>query len=328
MVADTIRRKIPAPGVRPLDVSRDLKAVAELIAAAFRDDMDPSGERSVREMRTAGRWAFLFGWIDRLSPPGEGMAPGFVWVEDNRVVGTLSVRRVAYGRGWLIGNVAVAPEWRRRGIARQLMMAAIDLAHQRRGDWVALQVRSDNAGAGALYESLGFKSIGESILYRRTKSVQVTPPTTPIEGLRRARASEADRIYSLAQSATPESLRWTEPLRRDDFWMGFDRDLNNWLMGRRETWWVIDSGSGLVGAVHAEAVRPPDDGRLGVWVAPGWHGQYEDALVRTALAALGDAANRPTIAGVPATSAAAISVLESVGFEMLRRLTHMWLELR
>jgi ribosomal protein S18 acetylase RimI-like enzyme len=329
MVADTVRRRVPFSGLRPLDASRDLKDVADLIADAFREDMDVSGERAVRDMRRASRWAFLVGWLDHLAPPGEGMAPGFVWIEDGRVVGNLSVRRTAPGRGWLIGNVAVAPEWRRRGIARQLMMAALNLARERRGEWLALLVRSDNVGAKALYESLGFKDIGESVQHRRAGPVpRLTQPIRRVGGLRMARVLDADRIYALAQAAIPETLRWAEPLRRDAFWLGPDRRMANWLTGRREAWWVVDSKRGFVGAARAEAVRPPGEGRLQVWVAPEWQGEYEDALVKSALASLGEAAQRPMVASTPATQVAAIQALESVGFVALRRLTHMRLDLR
>ena len=143
-----------------------------------------------------------------------------------------------------------------------------------------------------------------------------------------ARILDADRVYSLAQAAIPETLRWAEPLRRDAFWLGPDRRIANWLTGRREAWWVVDSKRGFVGAARAEAVRPPGEGRLQVWVAPEWQGEYEDALVRSALASLGDAAQRPMIASTPATHVAAIQALESVGFVALRRLTHMRLDLR
>lgn len=328
MVASTARRNSPFSGLRPLDVGRDLGSVANLIAEAFQDDMDPSGARAVRDMRLAGRWGVLFGWMDTFSPPGEGIAPGFVWIEDNRVVGNLSFRRVSpYGRGWLIGNVAVSREWRRRGIARAMMAAAIGMARERRGEWVALQVRSDNLGAKVLYRSLGFAETGETIQYRRARFVSAVRPASPAAGLRMARAREADRIYSLAQASIPEPLRWAEPLRRDDFWMGLDRRVSNWLAGRREAWWVIDSGGGIIGASHAEAVRPPNDGRLRVWVAPAHQGQYEDQLVGAALASLGDAARLPMVSAVPAAQAAAVRALEAIGFEVLRRLTHMRLEL-
>src|SRR3970282_614782 len=106
MVASAARRRLPFSGLRPINPARDLVAVADLIAEAFREDMDPTGERAVREMRAFGRRAVLIAWMDRVSPPGEGLAPGFVWIEDDRVIGNLSLRRIgSFGRGWLIGNV-------------------------------------------------------------------------------------------------------------------------------------------------------------------------------------------------------------------------------
>ena len=275
MVASAARRRIPFSGLRPINPARDLVAVADLIAEAFREDMDPTGERAVREMRTFGRWAFLIAWMDRVSPPGEGLAPGFVWIEDDRVIGNLSLRRIgSFGRGWLIGNVAVKPEYRRRGIARGLMQAAIDLARGQLGEWVALQVRSDGHAAKGLYEALGFKVTGETAQYRRARFVDVAWPEEPVEGrLRRGAAHDMSRIYSLAQTAIPESLRWAEPLRRDDFWTGFDRTIGNWLTGGREAWWMIDLSSGLAGAAHLEVPRAPYDGRLRLWVAPPAQGR-------------------------------------------------------
>ena len=330
MVASAARRRIPFSGLRPIDVSRDLVSIANLIGEAFRDDMDPSGERAVREMRMMGRWAFLFGWMDRLAPPGEGLAPGFVWIEEGQVVGNISVRRMGWlGRGWLIGNVAVSPAWRRRGIAPALMQTAIDLARRQRGNWIALQVRSDSEAAKNLYLSLGFRETGETIQYRRSRYAAVAQPESPAEGqLRRGRAPDADRIYSLAQAAIPEALRWAEPLRRDDFWMGFDRSLANWLVGRREAWWVIDSSLGITGAAHLEVPRPPYDGRLSVWAAPAQQGRCEDRLVSAVLTSVGDAARRPITATLPAMQAAARAALEAAGFEAHRQLTHMRLDLR
>jgi len=330
VVASAARRREPFSGVRPLDLIRDLRAVADLIAEAFRDDMDPAGERAVREMRLAGRWAFLFGWLDRLSPPGEGIAPGFVWIEDDRLVGNASVRRIgSLGRGWMIGNVAVKPEWRRRGIARSLMEAALNLARSQYGEWIALQVRSDSLAAKSLYESMGFQATGESVQYRRTRFIDVAPSELPAEGqLRRGTAFDMQSIFSVAQAALPQGLRWAEPLRRDDFWLGLDRRLSNWLTGRREAWWVVESSFGLVSAVHLEVPRPPDDGRLRMWVAPPQQGRCEDRLLRAALASVGDAARRPIGAMVPAGQSAARAALEAAGFEVRRTLTHMRLDLR
>jgi len=57
-------------------------------------------------------------------------------------------------------NVAVAPEARRRGVARMLVAAALREAHEA-GLPVCLEVATDNPGAIALYEGLGFVVRGE-----------------------------------------------------------------------------------------------------------------------------------------------------------------------
>ncbi len=329
MVASAARRRTPFSGLRPLDVGRDLAAVANLIAEAFQDDMDPAGERAIRDMRAMGRWALLFGWMDRFAPPGEGMAPGFVWVEDDRIVGNVSVRRGGpLRRGWMIGNVAVAREWRRRGIARALMQAAIDLARRHHGDWVALQVRSDGTAARSLYESLGFTVLGETIHYRRTHLAPVAQPGSLGEDrVRRGAARDGERIYRLAQAAIPEELRWAEPLRRDDFLMGLDRDFANWLSRRREAWWVIESEAGMLGAAHIVIPPSPHEGRLWIGVIPSHQGRYEDQLVHAALSSVESVARSAIFASIPAMQTAARAALEAAGFEAHRRLTHMRLKL-
>lgn len=59
-----------------------------------------------------------------------------------------------------LGNIAVAPEYRRRGIARRLMDAVIDDMIRRGVRQLYLEVRISNTGAQRLYESYGFRSVG------------------------------------------------------------------------------------------------------------------------------------------------------------------------
>jgi ribosomal-protein-alanine N-acetyltransferase len=54
----------------------------------------------------------------------------------------------------------VHPEWRRRGVARQLLGAALIEGVARGVTLAFLEVRPSNTRALALYESLGFQVIG------------------------------------------------------------------------------------------------------------------------------------------------------------------------
>ena len=76
----------------------------------------------------------------------------------DRLVGYLVVSR--YVDAWHIMNVAVDPEYRRRGIATRLLDAlfATTAGDARRG--YTLEVRITNTTAIALYERLGFQATG------------------------------------------------------------------------------------------------------------------------------------------------------------------------
>jgi ribosomal-protein-alanine N-acetyltransferase len=78
--------------------------------------------------------------------------------ESDALLGYLIISR--YVDAWHVMNVAVDPEHRRRGIARQLLVRLFEAtaADARRG--YTLEVRVSNRGAIELYESLGFRGRG------------------------------------------------------------------------------------------------------------------------------------------------------------------------
>ena len=59
-----------------------------------------------------------------------------------------------------ITNVAVAPEWRRRGVADALLLDLERRARTLALAFLTLEVRSGNAPAIALYEKHGYKVVG------------------------------------------------------------------------------------------------------------------------------------------------------------------------
>ncbi len=326
MVAQATSNEQAHSGIRPISSSRDIASVAALVEQAFADDMDASGRHAMREMRLMGQW---FGWMDFFASPGQGALPGFVWIESGRIVGNVTVRRLSsFGHGWMIGNVAVDPVWRRRGIARQLMQAAIDLARDQDADWISLQVRSDNAGAHGLYRSLGFEDVGETIYFERVQFDPISAPPQPVEGrLRAARSYDADRIYTLAQASVPDSARWTEPVYRSSFDLGAERRLTNWLTHTQQVWRIIEGGDQMWGAALAEVNGWSRQGKLFVWVAPARSGRIEQVLIDSVLAEVKTPVQQMT-ARVPGAYVAGRVALTTRGFQQVRALTHMRLKLQ
>jgi ribosomal-protein-alanine N-acetyltransferase len=74
------------------------------------------------------------------------------------LVGYLVLSR--YVDAWHVMNVAVAPDWRRRGIATALLRRLLDDTGHDAQRGYTLEVRVSNVGAIALYERFGFKPKG------------------------------------------------------------------------------------------------------------------------------------------------------------------------
>ncbi len=84
---------------------------------------------------------------------------------DGKVAGCVLVNyRQGSQRGRLY-SISVGREFQRRGIARQLMAAAERNARRRGCGFMRLEVRADDAGAIALYESSGYERFGRHAGY-------------------------------------------------------------------------------------------------------------------------------------------------------------------
>ena len=57
-------------------------------------------------------------------------------------------------------NVAVSPDYRRQGIAGELVTRLVEELKSRGNHSLALEVRDSNLGAIALYQKLGFTQVG------------------------------------------------------------------------------------------------------------------------------------------------------------------------
>jgi ribosomal-protein-alanine acetyltransferase len=86
-------------------------------------------------------------------------------------------------------TIAVDPNFRRRGIARRLLAAAEQDAKRRGCSVMRLEVREDDAGAIALYESSGYRGFGrrrryyegriDALLFDKPLAVEIAPDPPP-----------------------------------------------------------------------------------------------------------------------------------------------------
>ena len=111
--------------------------VAELEKICF---ADPWSEKSVAS-ELDNKWAL---WL--------------VALDDDKVAGYIGSQTSIDETD--VMNVAVHPDFRRRGIAEALINALVEQLKQRGSHALLLEVRASNGPAIALYEKLGFVQVG------------------------------------------------------------------------------------------------------------------------------------------------------------------------
>ena len=83
--------------------------------------------------------------------------------EDGKVIGYVGMWNIS-GEG-NINNVAVLPDYRRKGYGRLLLSHLISYANEHQLLLLTLEVRASNEGAIHLYESCGFEVVGRRKKY-------------------------------------------------------------------------------------------------------------------------------------------------------------------
>jgi len=320
-------------GLRPLDVGRDIGQIVQLIEVAFQGELSPAGDEALRELRLMRYLAPLLWLLSRISPEFRDLLTGYVWVDEGLVVGNVTLSMDSPdARRWVISNVAVHPRYRRRGIARKLMEAAIALARRRGGELVTLRVRRANLAAQNLYRSLGFTEF-ESIMELRLEQIRRTV-SRPTEGLqlRRAKLEEWWKAYELARAAIPPKAQRLSPVRQADYRFGLDRRLETWLSDLihwRDTYRLAvegDEGFAALLTLHATRLRSPH--RIELMVHPHYRGPLEEALVAEALSILRRYPQRQVVARVRLPHPEAVEALKRCGFVEVETIDRLGLELR
>ena len=116
----------------------------------------------LEELEKLERICFSRPWSRKmLAEELENQCAAFLVAEDSvsgRVLGYAGLMVVA-DEGY-ITNVAVFPEYRRQGIAAQILQVFLQFAAANHLAFLTLEVRPSNAAAIALYQGFGFEEVG------------------------------------------------------------------------------------------------------------------------------------------------------------------------
>jgi ribosomal protein S18 acetylase RimI-like enzyme len=251
--------------LRPFDPRRDLGPVADLVEQCFADTLDPDGERYLQHMRAAAKNPGFLRWATVAAEFSSVPMNGYVWEEDGKIVGNVSLIPfiMRNNRYYLIANVAVNPDYRRHGIARKLTLQAVDHARRRGAPRAWLHVRENNEVAIHLYQTLGFKEQARRTTWYTRREIPFGTQPGGVHIISRQGNHWSIQNKWLARSY-PSEVIWHLPFSKNALRPGLLGFLYRAFSGTYARQWSAVSGNRLLGVL---AWQPSGNFADTLWLA-------------------------------------------------------------
>ncbi len=313
----------PTSRIRAIRLREDLRQIADLIELCFSQNIDPEGLEYIRHIRqTANNFSGLI--LDNTTPENSTLPfHGYVWLEKDQIIGnvTLIPLRGKEKGNYFVANVAVHPNYRGRGIGRQLTERAIRHVREHKGMNVYLQVRDDNEVAIQIYQSLDFDEICRRTLwvYRPTSQPAKNKPSR-VKITRREKDDWPQQKLWL-ESVYPRAIHWNIPIRLDKMEPTFSNWLTRLMFAEFQRSWSVRKNSKLIGTVTLDHSTETHDY---CWLAtsPIW----EDEVIRSVFPVVSHKVFFPKRLAVNYPAGRARDAFESVGMRELNTL--IWMKYR
>lgn len=219
--------------IRQVVLPNDLDIMETLILKGFEYPDHP--EWGIQPDEIAGRVDRMRGmkrsWpllrlLRFFSPLMRDSMRGFIAEEDGKPVGLNNYARHSSEPEWFLFNAAVMPEYRRKGIGRQLLAAVQEDLRQRKAHTLILNIIDKNVPSLNLCQSMGFEIYTSSVILDIEADTTIAEPSLP-PGWSIAPRSRFDwrTQFELAKRITPENVQRYEPTDEKRFRMPIIRPL-------------------------------------------------------------------------------------------------------
>lgn len=328
MIAHQTVEGTPSSGMRRFELQRDLPQLANLVELAFKAELERTGNRIVSEMRQMARLWPLLWLVGTADPTLSPLMSGYVWIEEGQLVGNVTLSLEDKNRGvWNIGNVAVHPAHRGRGIAGQLLEASLREAQERKARWVILEVQSDNLAAQRLYRRLGFE------VYDTTAHLRLPADKRPMQTmhsslpLRARRPGDWRGLHELFRCSIPASAQEIRPLIAYDYRLGAPRRLVRWMQRllhiRGHFDQVLEQEGKFSALLHTITYYTRTAHSLRFTVHPSKRGSLEEALLAAGLNYLSHYPGYDIVSTISSSHREAQVAFARAGFQTVRVLDQM-----
>jgi ribosomal protein S18 acetylase RimI-like enzyme len=321
----------PSPSPRPMNPFRDWSGVAQLMRVAFQSEVSAASLPLLPDWPGL-RWVNgLIGAFEALGMETPEQMLGYVWEESGRIVGNATIG-LSHGPSgtWLLSNVAVHPDYRRRGIARALVETAIKEVRRHGGRYLTLQVQSDNLGARQLYETLGFRTLEQTSEFI---GVNLQGPKVVPVGVTLASPTREQwtAVQAMVAAHLPEALRAYRHSIAGLFQIPYQRSalgkVSEVARGVQYANWCVLRDGAVVGGVVMQVQLSWGSHRASVFVQPNSYGQVEEAIVARAAQHIQHYASRRVTFGFPGAYVDMAWALRQRGLREVRMLDLMLLPL-
>jgi GNAT superfamily N-acetyltransferase len=243
-------------GPRPARFPQDVPQITRLIDLGFGNVLDYSSRRMLRDVSAVaerGELAWNLSHRFGVILPDEWVFAS-VWDDAGRITGNVTItRRIPEHAAWLIANVAVHPESRRRGIARGLVRHALDMIRREGGRKVYLQVDAVNESAVRMYREIGFMEIGGRTSWLRPREerrvVQAEGKAGVPCSFALRKSSDWTEELALWGDVSPYGTAWNTPLTERGFRPSLRKSLEGFLAGETEKHFLARCGGRVEAAL-------------------------------------------------------------------------------
>lgn len=212
--------------LRRFKMRQDTQSLIDIVPLAFQYPDHPEwsiDEAEKEDLAESFSAIKKLSWIIRglgmVWSPLKDVMLGYIWEENGQPVGVCNVSRQGGSQQWMIGNVAVLPDYRRRGIARKLVRACVDLAIERGAEQIILDVIDGNVPAYELYKSMGFTHYAGQLVFEHSANIELMDvPALPSEYTTdELNPKDWNIRYTLAQRITPNHVQEFEPITESKY---------------------------------------------------------------------------------------------------------------
>ncbi len=252
--------------MRAWDFEKDHENVIKLLDIVFEKELEAKGLNVKVIFDEFKTMLPLMNFLGIFSKNYKHMLDGYVFEkEDGEIVASVNIGFSIFH--WEVAMVATHPDYRRRGLARQLVTKAIDHAKELGAKLCVLEVLEVNEPAYKLYRSLGFVHY-DSITRQKLDFSKLSdiptvdfPEGYKLRKLDRNKKSNQAR-YDLDLRVTPEDVQVFHPIDRRRYFkpllIRLIRPLAKFLLKIKRFDWFIYNGENIVGLVSVFPSRKED----------------------------------------------------------------------